>query len=116
MYFGRLGALNDLLKYMHVNNMDVNNMDVNNMNLADMFKKAKDINTMLKNNNGRYCIEIRWDRVNRVYDIYIVFFKTDGSTTEFNDRYYFSGNIKGICIELDNIHYFLDRTLNRKDN
>ena len=105
MYFGRLKALNDLLKYMEVNNMDV----------VDMVKKANDINIILKNNNARYRIGIRRDRVNKVYDIYIILLKIDGFTIECN-RYYFSGNIKEICIELDNIHYFLDITLNRKDN
>lgn len=104
MYVGRLKALNDLLKYMEVNNMD----DV------DMVKKANDINIILKNNNARYRIGIRRDRVNKVYDIYIILLKIDGFTIECN-RYYFSGNIKEICIELDNIHYFLDITLNRKD-
>ena len=105
MYFGRLEALNDLLKYMEVNNMDV----------VDMIKKAYDINVMLKYNNAHYRIEIRYDRLNKVYDIYIILLKSDGFTTECN-RYYFSGNIKEICIELDNIEYFLDITLNRKEN
>lgn len=82
----------------------------------DMVKKADAINIMLKNNNTDYRIGIRRDRVNKVYDIYIVFLKIDGFTTEFNHRYYFSGNIKEICSELDNIHYFLDITLNRKEN
>lgn len=105
MYFGRLGALNDLLKYMEVNNMQVD----------DMIKKANVINIMLKNNKERYRIGIRKDRINNVYDIYIIFLKIDGFTTECN-RYYFSGNIKEICSELDNIEYFLDITLNRKGN
>lgn len=108
MYFGRLGALNDLLKYMQVNNMEVNNMQVD-----DMIKKAGVINMMLKHNNAHYRIGIRRDRLNKVYDIYIIFLKIDGFTTECN-RYYFSGNIKEICSELDNIECFLDITLNRK--
>lgn len=86
------------------------------MQVVDMIKKVNAINIMLKNNNARYRIGIRRDRVNKVYDIYIIFLKTDGFTTELNNRYYFSGNIKEICIELDNIHYFLDITLNRKDD
>lgn len=105
MYYGRLGALNDLLKYM----------EVNNMNIDDMIKKANAINMMLKNNNAHYRIGIRKDRVNKVYDIYIVFLKNDGFTTALDNRYYyFSGNIKEICVELDNIHYFLYITLNIK--
>ena len=86
------------------------------MDVVDMVKIANDINIMLKNNNARYRIGIRRDRVNKVYDIYIIFLKIDGFTTELNNRYYFSGNIKEICDELDNIYYFLDITLNRKDN
>lgn len=86
------------------------------MDVVDMVKKANVINMMLKNNNARYRIGIRRDRLNKVYDIYIILLKIDGFTTELNDRYYFSGNIKEICVELDNIHYFLDITLNRKDN
>lgn len=104
MYLGRSKALNDLLKYMEVNNMDI----------VDVVKKANDINIILKNNNARYRIGIRRDRVNKVYDIYIILLKTDGFTIECN-RYYFSGNIKEICIELDNIYYFLNITLNRKE-
>lgn len=82
------------------------------MDVVDMVKKANDINIMLKNNNERYRIGIRRDRVNKVYDIYIILLKIDGFTTKLNNRYYFSGNIKEICNELDNIHYFLDITLN----
>lgn len=81
----------------------------------DMIKKVNDINIMLKNNKADYRIGIRRDRVNKVYDIYFIFLKIDGFTFETNNTYYFSGNIKEICVELDNIHYFLDRTLNRKD-
>lgn len=84
------------------------------MDVDDMIKKADAINLMLKYNNARYRIGIRRDRVNNVYDIYIILLKIDGFTIECH-RYYFSGNIKEICIELDNIHYFLDITLNRKD-
>ena len=85
------------------------------MQVDDMIKKANVINMMLKYNNAHYRIGIRIDRLNKVYDIYIIFLKIDGFTTECN-RYYFSGNIKEICSELDNIEYFLDITLNRKDN
>lgn len=112
MYFGRLGALNDLLKYMEVNNKD--DVDVIK-EFDDMIKKADVINIMLKNNNAHYRIGIRWDRVNKVYDIYFILLKIDGFTAECN-IYYFSGNIKEICSKLDNIEYFLDITLNRKDD
>ena len=86
----------------------------NKMDTVDMVKKADAINIMLKNNNADYRIGIRRDRVNKVYDIYIVYLKNDGFTIGLNNRYYFSGNIKEICVELDNIYYFLDITLNRK--
>lgn len=82
------------------------------MDFVDMLKKANVINLMLKYNNARYRIGIRRDRVNKVYDIYIILLENDGFTIECN-RYYFSGNIKEICRELDNIDYFLDITLNR---
>ena len=85
------------------------------MDVVDMVKIANDINIMLKNNNARYRIGIRRDRVNKLYDIYIILLKIDGFTTECN-RYYFSGDIKEICDELGNIYYFLYITLNRKDN
>lgn len=83
------------------------------MDVINMIKKANVINMMLKHNNAHYRIGIRMDRLNKVYDIYIILLKIDGFTVECN-RYYFSGNIKEICIELDNIEYFLDITLNRK--
>lgn len=85
------------------------------VDIVDIIEQANTINIMLKNNNARYRIGIRYDRVNKVYDIYIIFLKSDGFTTECN-RYYFSGNIKEIYSELDNIYYFLDITLNRKEN
>lgn len=85
------------------------------MDVVDMIKKVDAINIMLKYNNARYRIAIRRDRLNKVYDIYIILLKIDGFTVECN-RYYFSGNIKEICSELDNIDYFLDITLNRKDD
>lgn len=84
------------------------------MDVDDMIKKANVINIMLKNNNAHYRIGIRRDRLNKVYDIYIILLKIDGFTTECSS-YYFSGNIQEICNELDNIEYFLDITLNGKD-
>lgn len=87
---------------------------VNNMDVVFMVQKANRINKMLLDNNCDYRIGIRRDYINKVYDIYIVILKNKGFEDELLHMYYFSGNIKEICIELDNIHYFLDITLNRK--
>lgn len=86
------------------------------MEVDDIIKQANAINVMLKNNNARYRIGIGRDRVNKVYYIYIIFLKIDGFTAILDSRYYFSGNIKEIYTELDNIYYFIDITLNRKEN
>lgn len=52
------------------------------MQVVDMIKKADAINMMLKYNNARYRIGIRRDRLNNVYDIYIILLKIDGFTIE----------------------------------
>lgn len=100
MYFGRLGALNDLLKYMQVNNMEVNNMEVNNMsenkiNLKikinderNMQRALNSLNLFLENKEQYYHFKVVRSRT--TLDLILVKYVEYPNCKGYVDRYIFS--------------------------